>query len=105
MEMHFPLPLTCPVADCFQSGTCNYNTGLCIKEKTKKTKNRKLMNKFTGEMTHLVSRPPQQLSPPVPSALYELKTPTQGGHGLGDKHPAGSDDVKSNKSITCKSIK
>lgn len=63
------------------------------------------MNKFTGEMTHLVSHPAQQLSPPVPSALYELNTPRQGGHGLGDKHPAGSDDVKSDKSITCKSIK
>lgn len=60
------------------------------------------MNKFTGEMTHLVSHPAQQISPPAPSALYELNTPTQGGHGLRDKHQARSDDVKNNKSITCK---
>lgn len=30
MEIHFPPALTRPVADCFQSGTCNYNAGLCI---------------------------------------------------------------------------
>lgn len=53
----------------------------------------KLMNNYTVEMTFLASRPAVLLSPPVPSALYELNAPIPVGRGLEDKHSVGSDDT------------
>lgn len=63
------------------------------------------MNNYTVEMTFLASRPAVLLSPPVPSALYELNAPIPVGRGLEDKHSAGSDDTIKHVKYTIRKIK
>lgn len=52
-----------------------------------------VMNNSTVMMTFLVPRPAVLLSPPVPSARFELNAPIPVGRGLEDIHSARSDGV------------
>lgn len=62
----------------------------------------KLPNNSTVMMIFLASHPAVQLSPPVPSALYELNAPIPVGCGLEDVHSASSDGmINTTKNTVC----
>lgn len=67
-----------------------------------KIENVKVMNNFTVMMIFLVSHPAVQLSPPVPSALYELNAPILVGCGLEDIHSTSSDSrINTTQNMVC----